>query len=112
MKQKKNALNKDDIMRCANCKFFKMGYFEHNISVFQPEGGCHLEESDNPELGICLHEKIVSDYKDGWLKTNTKTPPDDGIYATCDEGRGHLIVGKNFGCIHFEYIVPVRIINN
>jgi molybdopterin-guanine dinucleotide biosynthesis protein A len=28
--------------------------------------------------------------------------PINGIYATCDECRGELWVGEDFGCIHFE----------
>lgn len=80
---------------CANCKFFRMGWFKHT------ENGFVIEEVDDVEDGMCLHPKIGSDTKDSWLKTNTETPPIDGIYASCDEERGHLHVGKNFGCIHF-----------
>ena len=28
--------------------------------------------------------------------------PENGLLATCDEGRGELEVGENFGCIHFK----------
>jgi len=85
-------------MKCINCKFFRMGYFEHNADGSETI----FIDSDKEDLGICLHEKIGSDYKDGWLRTKTKIPPNDGIYATCDEERAELSVGKNFGCIHYE----------
>ena len=84
-------------MRCINCKFFNLGYFGHN-----PDGSKFIE-SDKLGGGICLNPKIGScDVKDSWLETNTQLPPDDGIYASCDEDRASLFVGKNFGCIHFE----------
>lgn len=50
--------------------------------------------------GRCNHNKIVDDLYVEPQKDNSL--PIDGIYATCDEGRGELQVGENFGCIHFE----------
>jgi hypothetical protein len=80
---------------CANCKFFKMGRFEHSVV------GNNLKETNNPKDGICLHPKVGSDYKNGWMGLDIDLPK-DGIYASCDEERGELYVGENFGCIHFE----------
>jgi hypothetical protein len=87
--------------RCANCKFFKNGYFVHNDHS-DPEQGCRIEKFSKADYGMCMNEKIGSDYKDGWLGTSTQIPPDDGVFACCDEDRGCLWVGKSFGCIHFE----------
>lgn len=92
-----------DVMRCASCKYFTTGYFVHNTNVFHPEDGCHIENSEEKNYGICLNQKVSSDYVDAWMKR----PGDkstDGIYATSDEGRGYLEVGKNFGCIHWHSV--------
>ena len=45
-----------------------------------------------------------SDYIEGW---QGKDEPDDvcpvdGVYASCDEWRGSLTVGQDFGCIHWD----------
>lgn len=81
---------------CANCKFFTNGFFEHD-----PEIGFTIQVTDDPKDGMCLNPKIGSDNTRGWLKHSDDTHPEDGIYASCDEERGDLYVGKNFGCIHF-----------
>ncbi len=67
---------------CKNCVFFET----------QMKAYSNISE----EYGKCLHEKI----KDDCILENDSCPI-DGIYATCDEYRGHLIVGPLFGCIHF-----------
>lgn len=75
-------------MRCENCKYFELdtGQFT-GVPV---------------NYGRCSHSKIVDDlYVD---PPKDRIFPSDGIYATCDEGRGELQVGKDFGCIHFEKI--------
>lgn len=82
-------------MICKNCKYFKKGHFKHSS-----EGPIIFEEESS--TGMCLHLKICSDYVDDWLGRETETPINDGVYANCDENRGHLIVGEHFGCIHFE----------
>lgn len=82
-----------DVMRCASCKFFTTGHFVHNTNV--------IENTEKTDYGICLNEKISSDYVDDWMKRKVEKTT-DGIYSTCDEGRGHLEVGKDFGCIHWH----------
>lgn len=80
-------------MYCKDCKYLKKGLF------------CNDGFVENLEIdrGYCFNEKIQSDYVDGWLgRENLPSEPLDGIIATCDEGRGELIVGELFGCIHFE----------
>lgn len=67
-------------MTCKNCK-----YFNHE-----------LEAND---FGRCTHPKMLDDANS--LEAGDKCPA-DGVYATCDEYRGDLFVGINFGCIHFE----------
>lgn len=101
----RNACKTD---RCLNCKHFANGHFEHNESVFHPEKGCRIVESDNADFGVCLHEKIGSDYVDDWLDRSS-CDHIDGMRATCDEGRGHLMVGKDFGCVHFEPKPPAQV---
>jgi len=53
-------------------------------------------------LGKCSNPKILDDMK-------RDVPIDeirkDCIYATCDETRGEMLVGPDFGCIHFRQIV-------
>lgn len=51
------------------------------------------------EQSTCCHPKIWADFQ-GDNRPNI--PPEDGIYASCDEGRGTLFVGPSFGCIHHE----------
>lgn len=72
-------------MRCGDCKFFKF---------------------DSSRSGVCYNIKIASDYVEGWEGRNAAPdePCNDGLTATCDEGRAHLSLGKDFGCIHFEQL--------
>lgn len=69
------------MMNCKNCKYFEL--------------------QENPYgYGWCSNIKIVDD-----LATTEKkdtSMPKDGIYSTCDEQRGELMIGPNFGCIHFK----------
>lgn len=69
-------------MNCKNCKYY---YTEHFDST---DGGFTVGRCGNPLL-----------WADG---DGAKECADNGLLATCDEGRGELEVGENFGCIHFE----------
>jgi hypothetical protein len=71
-------------MICKNCKY----YYENTIEFV----GSTLTRQE----GKCSNPLISDD------SGNYDGCPDNGIYATCDEQRGDLIVGPNFGCIHFE----------
>lgn len=96
------AFAKLPVMRCASCKYFSTGNFTHNTDVFHSEDGCRIENDvAEKDYGICLNEKVSSDYVDDWMKRKVDKSS-DGIYATCDEGRGHLEVGKDFGCVHWH----------
>lgn len=65
-------------MNCKNCKYYIPG-------------------KDGVKWGECNHPAMLDD--------DTKEAdeaPIDGVYATCDEYRGQLFVGEEFGCIHFK----------
>jgi hypothetical protein len=62
-------------MRCKDCKYFT--YWSNN-------------------MGECGHDLMVDDNR------KEAECPINGVLATCDEGRGDLIVGEEFGCIHFK----------
>jgi hypothetical protein len=82
-------------MNCKDCKHFaRGGIFQHK------EPNLILDETKHN--GLCLNQKVASDHVDGWLSRETLPYQTDGIYAGCDENRGYLLVGENFGCIHFE----------
>jgi hypothetical protein len=68
---------------CKNCI-----YFERETSKYYPN------------LSYCKNDKLVDD---NTFEDEFSDCPIDGIYATCDEQRGELQVGENFGCIHFEW---------
>lgn len=46
--------------------------------------------------GMCNNPLMVDDSEE------VNECPEYGVYATCDEQRGDLRVGQNFGCIHFK----------
>ncbi len=71
-------------MRCKDCKY----YYENTVEFV----GSKITRQE----GHCSNPIIGDD------NGNYSGCPDNGIYATCDEQRGELIVGPNFGCIHFE----------
>lgn len=77
-------------MNCKNCIHFNP--FTDHATYGYPIG-----------YGRCGHSKIVDDLAVYPKKDNTM--PKDGVYATCDESRGELQVGEDFGCIHFDQIV-------
>lgn len=82
-------------MNCKNCKHFSKGYFQHS------EIGPIIVWQDS-KFGMCLCEKVTSDNINDWLGREPKEQSIDGLYAGCDENRGSLSVGEDFGCIHFE----------
>lgn len=73
-------------MICKNCKY----YYETTIEFLW----AGLERQQE---GHCSNPLIYDDTKEG-----NGECPDNGLYATCDEGRGAIIIGPNFGCIHFK----------
>lgn len=81
---------------CKDCHFYDRGVFvmrNHVVELDQRNDGA----------GICLHPSMRSDYVHDWLaRDKSAEPPKDGVHATCDEGRGELQVGEDFGCIHWE----------
>ncbi len=84
-------------MNCKNCIFFIKGEFHHKGFI----------QDDLKEMGFCLSKKIRSDYVDDWLNRDDGSDVlTDGIVATGYEGRGELLVGENFGCIHFANKEP------
>lgn len=70
-------------MTCKDCKYL---YIDAAPFSASPDLG----------LGRCSNPLLNDD------TGKVKQCPDNGVYASCDEGRGELIVGPNFGCIHFE----------
>lgn len=88
-------------MRCKNCKFFRLGSFIEKISE-DITAGVLVSGKGKNEYGHCLNEKIGSDFLSSFIKKELKIEP-DGIYASCDEDRGMLEVGKEFGCIHWDF---------
>ena len=77
--------------RCATC----ISFSRELLGGFGPT---------KPGRGICLNPKVTSDYSSDWLKQNVNGCPVDGAYASCDENRGDLEVGEQFGCIHWEQV--------
>lgn len=85
-------------MNCRNCKHFGQGVFRHGAN------GPVIEPVPNMQWGVCLHPKVASEYVIDWLHREKQSEPvSDGLLASCDEGRGDIQVGPNFGCIHFEH---------
>lgn len=82
--------------RCDSCKYFKIGYFER---AYNTEG--FKIKDKNCEHGLCLNPKVSSDYVNDWTHRKNEIAL-DGLHSTCDEERGDLLVGKRFGCIHWE----------
>lgn len=84
-------------MTCKTCKhWYRGGEFVH-----APEGRA-LNVCDDSRTGLCLHPSMGSDYVDDWMQRKPPQERTDGIYAGCDEGRGHVVMGEDFGCIHFQ----------
>lgn len=86
---------------CESCRYFIRGRFEreipwelHSPVVVIPEDG---------DFGRCVNVKVGSDYVEGWIRGDAYAPrTTDSIFADCDENRGDLSVGKDFGCIHWD----------
>lgn len=74
-------------MICKNCKYYQP-FEDHSMYGYLLS------------YGRCAHFKIVDDL--AVYPSKDSNMPKDGIYATCDEGRGELQIGEDFGCIHFE----------
>lgn len=88
--------------RCASCKYFAIGKFIHNTdSLDKKDKYCIVKDDNKSDFGICLNAKISSDYVNVWTE-RTPTQSTDGIYATCDDERAYLQVGKDFCCIHYD----------
>lgn len=80
---------------CKDCK-----YFETRIPSHHDEQ--HWKRSEDGR-GVCINPKVSSDGTVGWWhggKYPERTP--DSIFADCDENRGHLDIGPEFGCVHWE----------
>lgn len=71
-------------MKCKNCS-----YYVKEIRKFV--------SAPDETIGRCFNPALISD-----VTANVGECPINGLYATCDEGRGELEVGEDFGCIHFE----------
>lgn len=72
--------------KCKNCKYFFETHRRYEFSAaFEFKG-----------FGICSNEHLV--------ENGDSTMKDDCLNATCDEGRGELEVGQNFGCSYFETV--------
>lgn len=82
-------------MTCKECRWWRRGHFQTAAN-----GSIEIIE-DNEPFGMCLHQKIQSDYVIGWTHQPHKRTQ-DSIEAECDECRAILHVGPDFGCIHFE----------
>lgn len=63
-----------------------------------------ISQNIEDRFGLCLHEKVSSDYVNDWLNRGLNDST-DSIYAgdeyASDNGAG-LRVGEDFGCIHHE----------
>jgi hypothetical protein len=59
-------------------------------------------QDEKSQMGLCLHPALGSDYVSGWLGRSADGDRTDGVFAGCDENRGHLTTGARFGCIHFS----------
>jgi hypothetical protein len=92
-------------MHCKTCKHFARGgeYRWHRCD----DGLKQVVEIDpSARTGLCLHSAMQCDYVASWT-THLADDQElecthDGICASCDEGRGTLCVGEDFGCIHHE----------
>lgn len=80
--------------KCKNCAhFLRGGKFKHDVTIV---------ENNEADFGFCLNKKVCSDFVSGWAHNDEVYSENDGVYATCDEWRGELRIGINFGCIHFK----------
>lgn len=75
---------------CKNCKYFKPNTRQAS----------YVGDLDGDGFGECISPKIIDDSgdKDDLIRDTSC------IVATCDEQRGSLYIGENFGCIHFVKI--------
>jgi len=91
-------------MKCKDCKYFVLGgNWTWKDSVFNQEAGkVVVINKHEKDFGMCMHNKVRSDYIDGWMDRDSEELTNDSIYAGSNENRGHLEVGKNFGCIYFK----------
>jgi hypothetical protein len=103
-------------MNCKNCKHWRRGgclVYENGRLGLNPTYTGEIVGSDgdgrsivcliaqHAKIGLCLHPSIGSDCVDSWLNRSIPDDRIDGVFAGCDENRGYLAVGENFGCIHF-----------
>ena len=98
-------------MRCKTCKHFaRGGEYRRPCDI----GGDHkriparLVTDETAKTGLCLHPAMRSDYVEDWTvgidweKDHERAAPVNGVCASCDEMRGFLSVGEDFGCIYHE----------
>lgn len=102
-------------MRCKDCKWFARGGSFEDMEWIK-NSGCKThplsditvidEKSAN---GICLNLKVTSDFDMDWIHGSNYHEMiekmkygNDYLFSTCDESRGEIEIGENFGCIHFE----------
>lgn len=70
-------------MTCGECEYFKDTQYGNGEPI--------------RNAGYCRNEKMISDHTNGWEGRVISECPIDGTFASCDEERGHLLVGINFG---------------
>ena len=105
-------------MNCKNCKHWRRGgslVHEHGKFGMNPDfvGEIVGATSDKSAVvcmidaksktGLCLHPALGSDYVDDWLNRKLPEERTDGVFAGCDENRGVLATGEDFGCVHFQH---------
>jgi Rad3-related DNA helicase len=76
---------------CEHCIYFRTEPYYKNEEI-----------KKDVNFGVCTNPKIFSDYVNDHEGREYKVMSIDGINSTCDEERGELIIGKDFGCIHFS----------
>ena len=93
-------------MNCKTCKHFARGG-EYRRKYWGGTLDTRLVTDEAAKTGLCLHLAVRCDYVDGWdgrvvdgEEPSPRDAPHDGVYASCDESRGMLCVGEDFGCIH------------
>lgn len=93
---------------CKDCNHWRRGgSFSHHPSPgsesMEKENGAVIHCTTKPDAthGLCLHPVMGSDYIWDWRRTRLGLPS-TGVFATSDEERGDLLVGEDFGCIHFQ----------
>ena len=110
------------LMNCQNCTYwhrggllgYEHGRFGRNPDFVGEVVGATSDKSavvcmtdDKSKMGLCLHPALGSDYTDNWLNRKLSEERTDGVFAGCDESRGSLMTGEDFGCVHFQHNAKV-----